>query len=92
MKHHAALKLVAKKHHQDVKTEWWTVTNEDALHDMRQYIPFENLFCHMQEGGFVVYLDKPRSELKEAHELIALLQHQLAQYREREKTMGWNQV
>ena len=92
MKHHTALKMVAKKFKQDALTEWWTVTDEDALHEMRQYIPFDNLFCHMDQGGFIVYLDKPRSELKEAYELIVLLRHQLAQYREREKTLGWAEV
>jgi hypothetical protein len=37
-------------------------------------------------------LGKVQVQLLEAHEQIVSLRKQLAQYVEREKTMGWNQV
>ena len=57
--HHTFLQTIGNLHEKDRITEWWTVTNEDKFYEMRDKIPFVNLFCNLKPGGLVVYLDKP---------------------------------
>jgi len=71
--HHTFLRTIGHLDSQDRTTEWWTVTNENAFYAMRDAIPFQNLFVGMEQGGLVIYLDKPRPESTLVPELLRAL-------------------
>ena len=64
LNHHAALRAIgAHQYHPSGKdTEYWTIpaSAEDKFYDMRDTIPFDNLLSGFRDGGFIVYLDKPK--------------------------------
>ena len=81
LNHHAALQAIGANqyHHSGRNTEYWTIpaSAESKFYDMRNTIPFDNLLSGFREGGFIVYLDKPRvtdALIAAAPDLLAALE------------------
>lgn len=50
-------------HQSDKMIDWFTPSVDiDDFYDVRFKLPFHTLLCHQDEGGLVVYYDKPNFE------------------------------
>ena len=81
LNHHAALRAIGAHlyHASNKSAEYWTIpaSAEDKFYDMRDSIPFDNLLSGFRDGGFIIYLDKPKATdalIAAAPDLLAALE------------------